>query len=257
MSIIHPTAIVHPSAELGADCEVGAYCVIGGHVVLGDRCKLHSHVVLDGHTTLGADNEFFPFASLGLRSQDLKYKGGVTRTLVGDRNVFREGVTIHCASNEVKMTVIGSDNLFLIHSHVAHDCVVGSHVLISGYAGLAGHVTVEDRAILSAYAGVHQFCRVGCYAIVGGAAKVTQDAPPYMLVDGSPAETKTINKIGLERHGFAPATIAALRQACKIIFREGLTMTNALARVEAELPQLPEIQHLAKFIRASERGVCR
>jgi UDP-N-acetylglucosamine acyltransferase len=257
MSTIHPTAVIHPGANLGADCEIGPYCVIGEHVVLGDRCKLHSHVVIDGHTQLGTDNEVFPFASLGLKSQDLKWQAGVNRTIIGDRNVFREGVTVHSATKETEVTRIGDDNLFLIHSHVAHDCHLGSHIIVSAYAGIAGHVHVEDHAILSAYAGVHQFCRVGCYTILGGAAKVTQDAPPYMLVDGSPAETKTINKIGLERHGFPPETIATLRQAYKIIFREGLAIGNALARIENELPPLPEIRHLVEFIRASKRGVCR
>jgi len=257
MSTIHPTAIIHPRAELGADCEIGPYCVLGEHVALGDRCKLHSHVVIDGHTRLGVDNEVFPFAALGLKSQDLKWKGGVTRLEIGSRNVIRESVTIHSSTAETEVTRIGDDNLFLIHSHVAHDCQVGSHVIISAYAGIAGHVQVEDHAILSAYAGVHQFCRVGCYTILGGAAKVTQDAPPYMLVDGSPAETKTVNKIGLERHGFPPETIATLRQAYKIIFREGLAIGNALARIESELPALPEIRHLVEFIRASKRGVCR
>lgn len=257
MSTIHPTAIIHPGAELGADCHIGPYCVIGGHVTIGDRCRLHSHVVIEGHTRLGTDNEIFPFASLGLRSQDLKWKPGVNRTQIGDRNVFREGVTVHCATSEEEMTVIGSDNLFLIYAHVAHDCRLGNHIIQSAFAAIAGHVTVEDHAILSGYAGVHQFCRVGCYTILGGAAKVTQDAPPYMLVDGSPAETKTVNKIGLERNGFAPETISTLRQAYKIIFREGLSVGNALARVEKELPPLPEIRHLTAFIRASKRGVCR
>jgi UDP-N-acetylglucosamine acyltransferase len=225
--------------------------------VLGDRCQLHSHVVIDGHTQLGNDNEAFPFASLGLKTQDLKWRGGITHTRIGDGNVFREGVTIHSGTKDGEATVLGHRNLFLTHAHVAHDCQLGNNIILSGFAALAGHVIVEDHAILSGYAAVHQFCRIGRNCIIGGAAKVTQDAPPFMLLDGSPAETKTINKVGLERNGFTPETISALRQAYKIIFREGLTLDNAVARMEAELPPLPEVKHLIQFIRASERGLCR
>lgn len=257
MSHIHPTSVVHPGAQIGADCEIGPFCVLGENVVLGDRCQLHSHVVIDGHTRLGRDNSVFPFVSLGLKTQDLKWRGGTTHTEIGDGNVFREGVTIHSGTKDGEATVIGNNNLLLIHAHVAHDCRLGNNIIMSGFAGLAGHVVVDDNAILSGYAAVHQFCRIGRFSIVGGAAKVTQDAPPFMLLDGSPAETKTINKVGLERNGFSEEAITALRQAYKILFREGLTVTNALARIEAELPALPEIKHLVEFIRASERGICR
>lgn len=254
---IHSTAIIHPKAHIGGDCEIGPYCVIGENVVLGDGNKLHSHVVIEGHTRLGRGNEIFPFVTLGLKTQDLKWKGGAPRTEIGDGNVFREGVTVHCATNDNEATVIGNNNLFLIHAHVAHDCIIGNHVIMSGMAGLAGHVTMEDHAILSAYSGVHQFCRVGRLAIVGGYSKVVQDVPPFMLVDGNPAEARTINKVGLERHGVTDTTIAALRQAYKILFRDGLTVTNALTRIESELPALPELQHLLQFIRTSERGISK
>jgi UDP-N-acetylglucosamine acyltransferase len=257
MSTIHPSAVVHPKAQIGDGCEIGPLCVIGEHVVLGERCRLHSHVVIDGHTRLGRENVLFPFASVGLKTQDLKWKGGTTHTVIGDGNVFRESVTIHSATNDGDATKIGNNNLFLVNAHVAHDCIIGNHVILSGVAGLAGHVVMDDHSIISAYSGVHQFCRIGRFAIVGGAAKVTQDVPPFMLVDGNPAETKTVNKIGLERNGFSDEAITALRQAYKIIFREGLTTTNALTRIEAELPPLPEIQHLVQFIRTSERGICR
>lgn len=254
---IHPSAVIHPKAQLGDGCEIGPYCVIGEHVTLGERCKLHSHVVIDGHTRLGRENEVFPFTSLGLKTQDLKWKGGHPRTEIGDRNVFRESVTIHAATNDGDATVIGNDNLFLVNAHVAHDCKIGNHVIMSGVAGLAGHVVLEDHAIISAYSGAHQFCRIGRLAIVGGYTKVVQDVPPFMLVDGIPAEARTINKVGLERAGVPDATIAALRQAYKILFRDGLTISNALARIESELPPLPELQHLVQFIRASERGISK
>jgi UDP-N-acetylglucosamine acyltransferase len=257
MNDIHSSSVIHPKAQIGEGCQIGPFCVVGEQVVLGANCTLHSHVVIEGHTRLGSGNEIFPFACLGGKTQDLKWKGGVTRTEIGDNNVFREGVTVHCATNDNEATVIGNNNLFLIHSHVAHDCIIGNNVIMSGVSGLAGHVRVDDHAIISAYAGVHQFCRVGRHAIVGGYSKVVQDVPPFMLVDGNPAETRTVNKIGLERHGVPDATITALRQAYKVLFREGLTVSNALTRIEAELPALPEINHLVEFCRSSERGISK
>jgi len=255
--MIHPTALIHRTARLGADCEVGPYCVIGENVELGDRCKLHSHVVIEGHTRLGTNNEIFPFAAIGGRTQDLKYKGGVTRVEIGNHNTIRECVTIHCATDEGNATVIGDHNHLLCYCHIAHDCRLGNHIIISGYGGLAGHITVEDHAIVSGATAVHQFCRIGRMSITGGCSKVVQDVPPYMLADGNPAETRTINKVGMERNGVSEEAIAALRQAFKILFRENLTTTNALARIEAELPPLPEMQHLVSFIKSSERGISK
>jgi UDP-N-acetylglucosamine acyltransferase len=255
--MVHPTAIIHPKAQIGSGCEVGPYCVIGEHVTLGDNCQLHSHVVIDGHTKLGVGNEIFPFATIGKKTQDLKWKGGVTRLEIGDRNVFREGVTIHCATSDGDATVVGSDNLMLTYVHVAHDCVLGNHIIMSGYAGLAGHVVVEDHAILGGYTAVHQFCRVGKFAMTGGCSRIPQDVAPFMIVEGNPAETRTINKIGMERNGISAEAVAALRQAYKIIFREELSVPNALAKVEKELPALPEVRHLVQFIRASERGITK
>jgi UDP-N-acetylglucosamine acyltransferase len=255
--VIHPTAIVHPNARLGADCEVGPYCIVGEHVELGERCRLHSHVVIGGHTKLGRENEVYPFASLGLKSQDLKWSGGLTRVEIGDRNTFREGVTVHSATSDGGVTRIGSDNNFLAYAHIAHDCLLGNHIIMSNFAGLAGHVVVEDQAVLGGYVAVHQFCRVGRLAMVGGCSKLRQDMPPFMLADGSPAEVQAVNKIGLERAGLLKETQDALRQAYKILYREGLTVSNALARIEHTLPPLPEIQHLAQFVRGSERGISR
>lgn len=254
---IHPTAVVHPKAKLGEGCEVGPFCVIGEHATLGANCKLHSHVVVDGHTTLGAGNELFPFAAIGLKTQDLKWKGGVTRTVIGDHNVFRENTTVHSATNDGDATVIGSHNHFLAYTHIAHDCVVGSHIVMSNVGTLAGHVIVEDHAIIGGLAAVHQFCRIGRMAIIGGCSKVVQDVPPFMLADGNPAETKALNKIGLERNGVSEAAQAALKKAFKILFRDGLTVSNALVKIEQELPGLPELQHLLAFVKASERGISK
>ena len=255
--MIHPTAIIHPQAQIGTACEIGPYCIVGEHVVLGDGCKLHSHVVIDGFTTLGQGNEVFPFASLGLKTQDLKWKGGLTRTQIGDHNTFRESVTVHSATGDGEVTQIGSHNHILAYAHIAHNVTLGNHVIMSNVATLAGHVTVEDHAIVGGLAAVHQFCRLGKMSIIGGCAKVVQDVPPFMLVDGNPGVTRTINKVGLERNGVSEAAQSALKQAYRILFREGLTISNALVRIESELPALPEIQHLVRFARQSERGLSK
>ncbi len=255
--MIHPSAVIHPRAEIGAGCTIGPFCVIGEHVVLGHDCRLHSHVVIDGHTRLGEGNEIYPFASIGLKTQDLKWKGGTTLTVIGDRNTFREYVTIHSATGDGEATTVGSHNNLLAYCHVAHNVTLGNHVIMSNVGTLAGHVTVEDQAIIGGLAAVHQFCRIGRLAIIGGCSKVVQDVPPFMLADGNPAKARTVNKVGLERAGFPEETQEALRQAYKILFRDKLTNPNALARIEAELPPLPEIQHLVRFVRASERGIGR
>jgi UDP-N-acetylglucosamine acyltransferase len=254
--MVHSTAIIHPKAQIGADCEIGPYCVIGEHVELGPGCRLRSHVVIDGYTRLGQGNEIFPFASIGLRTQDLKWKGGITRTEIGDHNTIRECVTIHSATGEGEATVIGSHNNILASSHVGHNVQMGNRVIVS-MAALAGHVVIEDCALVGGLSAVHQFCRIGTMAMVAGCAKIVQDVPPYMIVDGNPAETRTVNKLGLERNGVSEEAQTALRQAYKIYFRDGLTIPNALARIEGELPPLPEIKHLVQFIRASERGVTK
>src|SRR5271157_3682894 len=227
---VHPTAVVHPKAQLGEDCEIGPYCVIGEHVVLGRQCRLHAHVVIDGHTQLGEGNEIFPFASLGLQTQDLKWKGGLTRTVIGSHNTFREYVTVNSATGEGEVTTVGSHNHILAYCHIAHNVTVGDHVIMSNVATLAGHIVVEDRAVIGGLAAVHQFCRVGTMSLIGGCSKVVQDVPPYMMADGNPAKTRTVNKVGLERNGVGAEAQAALKQSYKILFREGLTIPNALAR---------------------------
>jgi UDP-N-acetylglucosamine acyltransferase len=257
MSSIHSTAVIHPNARIGAGCVIGPYCVIGENVALGGHCRLHSHVVIDGHTTLGGENEIFPFASIGLKTQDLKWKGGITRTQIGSHNTFREYVTIHSATGDGEVTTVGSHNHILACSHIAHNVTLGDHIIMSNVATLGGHITVEDHAIIGGLAAAHQFCRIGRMAFIGGCSKVTQDVPPYMLADGNPAQVRTTNKVGLERNGVSEEAQAALRQAYKILFREGLTTANALARIEAELPPLPELRHLVGFVRLSERGISK
>ncbi len=255
--MIHPSAVIHPKAKIGKGCEVGPYCVIGEHVALGEKCKLHSHVVIDGHTKLGPKNEIFPFASIGLKTQDLKWKGGITRTEIGDGNTFREYVTIHSATGDGEVTRVGSQNHILAYCHIAHNCTLGDKIIMSNVATLAGHVTVEDFAVVGGLAAVHQFCRIGKMAIIGGCSKVVQDVPPFMLADGNPSEVRTINKVGMERNGISEKAQSALKQAYKILFREGLTIPNSLAKIEKKLPQLPEVLHLIQFVRASERGISK
>lgn len=257
MTIIHPSAVVHPEAEIGADCEIGPYCVIGEHVVLGPGCQLHSHVVIDGHTRLGRGNEIFPFACIGLKTQDLKWKGGITRTEIGDNNTFREYVTVHSATGDGEVTRVGSGNHILAYCHLAHNVALGNNIIMSNVATLAGHITVEDHAVIGGLAAVHQFCRIGRLAMIGGCSKVVQDVAPYMMADGNPAETRTINKVGLERNGISEEAQSALRQAYKILFREGLTVSNALTRIEADIPKLPEVEHLVAFVRGSDRGISK
>jgi UDP-N-acetylglucosamine acyltransferase len=255
--MIHPSAVIHPKAQIGANCQIGPFCVIGEHVVLGNDCVLHSHVVIDGHTKLGRANEIFPFASIGLKTQDLKWKGGITRTEIGDENTFREYVTIHSATGDGEVTTVGSRNHILAYCHLAHNVTLGNHVIMSNVATLAGHVTVEDHAVIGGLAAIHQFCRIGRMAIVGGCSKVVQDVPPYMLADGNPAETRTVNKVGMERNGVSEEAQESLRRAFKILFREGLTISNALARIEKELAPLPELQQLVTFTRMSSRGISK
>jgi UDP-N-acetylglucosamine acyltransferase len=253
--MIHPTAIIHPSAEIGPDCEIGPFCVIGENVRLGRGNRLHSHVVIDGFTSLGEENEIFPFAAIGTRTQDLKWKGGVTHTEIGNRNTIRENVTIHSATIDGDKTVIGSNNHLLAYVHIAHDVQLGNHIIMSNVATLAGHIVVEDHVVIGGLGAVHQFCRIGRYAIIGGCSKVVQDVPPFMLADGNPARSRTVNKVGLERNGFSDEVQQSLKKAYKILFRSGLTTKNAVDQIEKELPDNAEIQHLVEFMRASQRGV--
>ncbi len=257
MTEIHSSAIVHPKASIAADCFIGPFCVIAENVSLGENCRLHSHVVIDGHTCLGSGNEIFPFASIGLKTQDLKWKGGITRTEIGDQNVFREYVTVNSATGDGEVTKVGSYNHILAYSHIAHNVTIGNHVIMSNVATLAGHVTVEDYAIIGGLAAIHQFCRIGKMSIIGGCSKVVQDVPPFMMADGNPAGTRTINKIGMERNGIPAEVQSALKQAYKILFRDGLTTPNALAQIESNLAMSPELKHLIEFVRTSERGISK
>jgi len=257
--MIHPTAIISPDAILGDNVRIGPFCVVGAGVELGDDCVLHSHVVIDGPTKIGAANEFFPFAAIGGKTQDLKYEGEPTHLLIGHRNVFRENTTIHRGTHAHTPTVIGNDNLFLCYSHVAHDCKVGNHVILSNNGTLGGHVTVEDHAIVSGLTAVHQFCRIGCHSITGGCSKIIQDIPPYMIVDGNPASTRGLNLVGLQRRGFSEASIRELKNAYKKLFlKKDINFSTALSSLKATVnAHDDQVKHLIAFIEGSQRGVTR
>ena len=254
---IHPLAVVQPGAELGADVVIGPFCAVGPNVRLGDRVVLRSHVSVDGHATLGAGCEIWPFASIGGKTQDLKYKGGAPRLVVGDNTVIRECATLNCATFDGGETRVGSKCLIMAYCHVAHDCIVGDRVIMANNATLAGHIVIEDDVILGGLTGVHQFVRIGRMSILGGFTKAVEDVPPYMMADGDPLKVYGPNKVGLERHGVAAEVQQALKEAFKIVYRTDLTTAAALARIEAELAPAPEIRNFVEFIRKSERGISK
>ena len=257
--MIHPTAIVSPLATLGQNVRVGPYCVIGDHVVLGDDCVLHSHVVLEGPSKFGRANEFFPFSMLGGKTQDLKYAGEPTSLEVGDHNVFRENVTVHRGTMADLPTRIGSHNLLLCYSHVAHDCQLGDHIILSNSVGIAGHIIIEDYVIVSGFAAAHQFCRLGKHSIIGGLSKIVQDVPPFMIVDGHPASTRGLNVVGLQRRGFSEDEIKSLKAAYKKLFlKKDGNLGTAISSLKATVtPDMAHVAHLIDFIEKSERGVTR
>jgi UDP-N-acetylglucosamine acyltransferase len=258
MARVHATALVDPKAELDGDVEVGAYSVVGPRVRIGAGTTIGPHVVIDGHTTLGRGNRVFPFASIGLISQDRKYGGEPVTTTIGDDNVIREYVSIHAGTAQDRAdTCIGDGNWFLAYTHVAHDCVVGNRTTWSNNAQVAGHVKVGDWAVLGAYAGVHQFCRVGEHAMLAAGAIVLQDVPPYTIVQGYPAVPKGTNSEGLRRRGFTPGQILAVRRAYKTLYREGLPLEAARAKLAEQAAGEPVLAPLAAFLAVEGRGIVR
>src|SRR6185312_599774 len=214
---IHSTAVVEPGAQLGAGVDIGPLAFVGANVVLGDGTRLHHHAAVEGFTTLGRECEVFPYACIGGKTQDLKYKGGRPGLKVGDRNVFREYVTVNAATNDGEFTVLGSHNTVLAYCHIAHDCVLGSHIVMSNAISMAGHVTIEDHVVIGGAAGIHQFCRIGAHAMLSAMAKLVQDLPPYFIADGTPAEVRAFNKVGLERSGHSPEQLERVKQIYRIL----------------------------------------
>ena len=258
MTKIHPSAIVHEGALLGVDVEIGPYSIIGPNVKLGDRTKVMPQVFLDGHTSMGADCMVYPFASIGSQTQDLKYKvGNKTYVEIGDRTTVREYVTINSGTMDGEVTKVGSGSLIMAYCHVAHGCKVGNRVIMANNASLSGDVLVEDDVVIGGMSGIHQFTRIGTCAMIGGMAKITQDVPPYMLVDGNPSGVHGINSVKLQRLNVSVETVALVKKAFKLLYREGLSTRQAMERIQAELPKVPEIEHLIKFIETSERGILK
>jgi UDP-N-acetylglucosamine acyltransferase len=255
---VHPTAIIDPEAEIGVDVTIGPYCVIGAAVVLGEGCWLQNNVTLCGPSKIGARNRFYAYCSIGQQSQDLKYAGEPTYLEIGNENVFREFVTVSRATGKGNVTRIGNQGNFLAYSHIAHDCDVGDRVIFSNNATLGGHVIVEEYAVLGGLTAVHQFCRIGKHAITGGCTKIVQDVPPFLIVDGNPAEVRGVNLVGLERRGFSPDTVRALKEAYRILYRAKLNTKQALEELGRNgLAETPEVADLMKFIERSERGIVR
>ena len=259
-TLIHPLSVVDPKAQLGENVEIGPFCVVGPDARIGDGTRLISNAFVDGHTTLGRDCVVHPHARLGGPTQDLKYNGGTTYVEIGDRTVLRECVTVNCGTRDGEVTRIGSDCLIMAYCHAAHGVVLGNGVIVSNATQFAGEVMVEDKAVISGLVGFHQFVRVGTMAMVGGTLKITQDVPPYMIIEGDAGRgtfVAGINKVGLERRGVPEETRTVLQKAHRLLCRSGLNVSAALERIDAELPQIPEILHLTEFYRTTKRGVIR
>lgn len=254
--MIHATAIIDPSAKIGHNVHIGAYTVIGAEVEIGDDCWIGPHVVINGPTKMGRGNRIFQFSSIGEITQDLKYNGERTYLEMGDYNTVREFCTINRGSIQDKaITRVGNHNLFMAYVHIAHDCVVGNHVVFSNNASLAGHVHIDDHVVLGGFSGVFQFCRVGAHSFVATNSVVIKDVPPFVKVSGYYAKPYGLNSVGLQRRGFTSDLITELKRAYKIIYRNGLTVANALE--ELKKIAAPEVQTMAAFIEASESGIVR
>ncbi|HSS18522.1 MAG TPA: acyl-ACP--UDP-N-acetylglucosamine O-acyltransferase [Pyrinomonadaceae bacterium] len=257
-NIIHPTAVVSPQARIGRGCFIGPFSIVGDDVELQDGVRLDSHVVVDGQTIIGEETRVFPFVSIGLPAQDLKYKGELSETRIGKRNQIREFVTIHRGTaGGGLLTQIGDDCLLMAQAHVAHDCILGDRVIMANAATLAGHVIIQDDANVGAYSGVHQFCRVGREAYIGGYSVVVKDALPYALTVGNHAKCYGMNTTGMKRRGYSKETLDALHRAFHLLLASKLNTTQALEKISQEIEQSPEMDVLVEFIKSSRRGVIK
>jgi UDP-N-acetylglucosamine acyltransferase len=254
---IHPTAIVDLTAELGAGTVVGPYCVIGPNVVLGQGCSLQHHVTLAGPMHAGSGNKFYAYCSIGQQTQDLKYAGEPTYLEIGDDNTFREFVTVNRSTTSEGKTRIGGRGNFLAYSHVGHDCSVGDDVVFSNNGTLAGHVEVGDHAVMGGLTAVHQFCRIGRFAITGGCSKIVQDVPPFMIADGNPAKIRGVNLVGLERKNYPADAVKVIKEAFRLLYRSKYNTRQAVEIIRKELPASQEVQQIIDFIKRSQRGIIR
>jgi len=255
---IHPTAIINPDVEIDDETYIGPFCIIRDRVRIKKGTKLISNVIIEGNTEIGENCIIYPFTSIGLPPQDLKYKGEKTGVKIGNDNIIREYITIHRASvGGDGETTIGNKNFLMAYVHIAHNCKIGNSVIMSNVATLAGHVMVEDYAYIGGLVAVHQFTRIGAYTMVGGFSGVGQDIPPYVTASGARAKLFGLNTIGLKRHGFSDSTINELKKAYKILFREKRTLKDAIKKIQEDLPYTDEIKHLIEFIQKNKRGICR
>jgi len=257
MTKIHPTAIVDNKAKLDDDVSIGPYAVIGPDVTIGKSTKIMSHVVIEGITTIGKDCEFFPFASIGQKTQDLKYKGGKTYLEIGDNNTIREFVTINTATQDGGKTIVGNNNHIMAYCHIAHECVLGNNIIMSNLATLAGHITVEDYVVIGGMGGIHQFCKIGKMAMVGACTKINQDVVPFTIVEGNPARSCGLNIVRLKRLGIDSETLSSVKKAYSYVFRKQLKAKEAVEKINAELADCAEALEIAKFVANSERGIQR
>ena len=255
---IHQTAIISPQAQLAEDIEVGPYSIIGPEVRIGKGCRIAAHVIIETGTEIGERCHFFPFSTIGGIPQDLKFKGEESKVIIGNGNTFREYVTVNRATEESnRETLIGDGNFFMAYVHIAHDCRIGNHVIMANAATLAGHIDIDDFSIIGGLVGVHQFVRVGKYAMVGGCSAVVKDIPPYMTASGNHASLYGLNSLGLRRHGFSNKRIQELKKAYKIFFRSQLSIKEAIKKVQREVEQTLDVENLIQFIENSKRGLCR
>ncbi|MGH7787276.1 MAG: acyl-ACP--UDP-N-acetylglucosamine O-acyltransferase [Candidatus Binatia bacterium] len=255
---IHPTAVVAPTAELAADVSIGAYSIVGARVRLGAATVVGPHVVIDGRTTIGARNQIFPFASIGTEPQDLKFHGEDSELVIGDDNRIREFCTLQPGTEGGGMlTRVGSGNLLMNYAHIAHDCVLGDHVIVANGVQLGGHVVIEDAVVLGALAGIHQFVRLGESALIGAGSMVSQDVAPFCNATGDRATLHGLNALGLKRRGIGAEAQQAIKRAYKVMFQSGLRVGDAVARIRAEIPGVDEVERFVSFIERSERGVVR
>jgi UDP-N-acetylglucosamine acyltransferase len=255
---IHSTAIISPDVVIEEDTCIGPFCILKDGVHIKRGAKLISNVIIEGDTEIGENCTVYPFTSIGLPPQDMKYKGEKTAIKIGNNNIIREYITIHRASvGGDGQTTIGDNNFLMAYVHIAHDCKIGNSVIMANVATLAGHVIIEDYAIIGGLVAIHQFTRIGAYTMVGGFSGVGQDIPPYMIAAGARAKLFGLNTIGLKRHGFSDSTINDLKKAYKILFREKRTLKDAIKKIQENLPYTDEIKHLIEFIQKNKRGICR
>ncbi len=254
---IHSSAIIDPLAELGDGVSIGPYCIIGPEVVIGSGTELQSHVVIDGRTSVGNHCRIYPFACVGKRTQDLKYRGGQTEVRIGDCTTIREYVTVHQPTTAGALTAVGDGCNLLAYCHVAHDCILGKGIIMSNSVHLAGHVTVEDDAVIGGMSGIHQFVKIGRMAMISATAKVVQDVIPFGLVDGNPASLISINRIGMQRHGKSEESITNVGRAFRTLFRSNLRLEDAIDAVRSEMGDIPDVCDMLDFIAHSERGLVR